>query len=79
MPYERGPRDLAARFNFSVQRTREERIRAERRAAADALVEELQANADKLSDEEALAKIRAANIGTVRKGQIREAWLGGRI
>jgi hypothetical protein len=43
------------------------------------LVEELQANADKLSDEEALAKIRAANIGTVRKGQIREAWLGGRI
>jgi hypothetical protein len=71
----KGPDDLAARFNFGGGRAAyEARVRAERKVRAAELEETLRANAATLSDEEALGLIRKASIGTVRKGEMREMW-----
>jgi hypothetical protein len=72
---DKGPADLAARFNFGGGRASyEARVRAERKQRAAELTEHLRANAGTLSDAEALELIRTASIGTVRKGELRELW-----
>ena len=70
-----GPRDLAARFAFGGRAAYEQRVREQRKRTEAALVEHLRENADTLTDAEAVSLIRDAKIGTVRKQELREAWM----